>query len=253
MSLNTSHTDGGIMIHQGEVILLHAPAAVLGFSGCDDLKQFTDLNGNCYLTSHRLIFLVKNAKSSLKSFSFPFGVLSEVNVEQPVFGANFIKGKVRAQQNGNWRGEAKFKIKFNSGGAIDFAQGMLRAIHIARQVNANNQMWNTPPPDYAAATATAMPAPMNAYAPAQNYYGWTAPNYNFPPPEAGTIYVMEAPPPYPGIGASQPGFTMPPQPAYAPQAYANGNQAFMPQPPPPYTPSASGGNTYYDGGNKKQN
>lgn len=159
-------------------ILLHAPTAVLSFSGSDDLKHFNDLNGNIYLTSHRLIFLGKSAKSPLKSFSFPFGVLSEVDVEQPVFGANFIKGKVRAQQDGNWRGEAKFKIKFTSGGAIDFAQGMLRAIQIgklsllkcvaewlwcselsfvtARQVNANNSMWNAPPPDYAAATASAM-------------------------------------------------------------------------------------------------
>jgi len=53
-------------------------------------------------------------------------------VEQPVFGANFLKGKVRAQPNGNWRGEAKFKLNFKSGGAIDFATGMMKAIHIGK-------------------------------------------------------------------------------------------------------------------------
>jgi hypothetical protein len=56
--------------------------------------------------------------------------MSEVDVEQPVFGANFLKGKVRAQPNGNWRGEAKFKVLFKAGGAIDFATGMMKAIHL---------------------------------------------------------------------------------------------------------------------------
>ena len=111
-------------------LLLHAAATVLSFSGSDDLKKFTDLLGNSYLTSHRLIFLSKSPKSALRSFSIPFCVMSEVDVEQPVFGANFLKGKVRAQPNGNWRGEAKFKIQFKAGGAIDFAQGMMKAIQI---------------------------------------------------------------------------------------------------------------------------
>ena len=39
-----------------------------------------------------------------------------------MFGANYIKGKVRAQENGNWTGEAKFKLVFKHGGAIDYGQ-----------------------------------------------------------------------------------------------------------------------------------
>jgi hypothetical protein len=50
-----------------------------------------------------------------------------VELEQPVFGSNYIKGKIRAQPNGNWVGEAKFKLIFKKGGAIDFGQAMLRA------------------------------------------------------------------------------------------------------------------------------
>lgn len=50
-----------------------------------------------------------------------------MELEQPVFGANYIKGKVRAQPGGNWVGEAKFKLIFKKGGAIDFGQAMLRA------------------------------------------------------------------------------------------------------------------------------
>lgn len=53
-----------------------------------------------------------------------------MELEQPLFGANYIKGKVRAQPNGNWIGEAKFKLMFKSGGAIDFGQAMLKAAHM---------------------------------------------------------------------------------------------------------------------------
>lgn len=53
-------------------------------------------------------------------------------MEQPVFGANYIKGKVRAQANGNWVGEAKFKIVFKKGGAIDFGQAMLKASQMGK-------------------------------------------------------------------------------------------------------------------------
>ena len=56
-----------------------------------------------------------------------FQALREVELEQPIFGANYIKGKVIAQPNGNWEGEAKFKLHFKSGGAIDFGTAMLKA------------------------------------------------------------------------------------------------------------------------------
>ena len=84
-------------------------------------------HGRLYLTTHRMIFNAKDHKEKMQSFSFPFITLSEVEVEQPIFGANYIKGKCRAQPNGNWIGECKFKLHFKSGGAIEFGQAMLRA------------------------------------------------------------------------------------------------------------------------------
>jgi hypothetical protein len=103
----------------------------ISYSGNDELK-FGEKTGNAYLTTHRLIFLVgkTSGPASFKSFSFPFVCLSEVDVEQPVFGPNFLKGKVRAQPDGGWRGEAKFKMVFKHGGAIDFAQGMVMAMRL---------------------------------------------------------------------------------------------------------------------------
>lgn len=53
--------------------------------------------------------------------------MREVELEQPVFGANHIKGKVLAETDGNWVGSSKFKLWFYSGGAIEFGQAMMRA------------------------------------------------------------------------------------------------------------------------------
>lgn len=49
-----------------------------------------------------------------------------------MFSANYIKGKVRAQPNGNFIGEVKFKLTFKSGGAIEFGQAMLKAAHLGK-------------------------------------------------------------------------------------------------------------------------
>ena len=57
----------------------------------------------------------------------------QVELEQPIFGANYIKGCVRAQPNGNFVGEAKFKLYFKSGGAIDFGTAMLRAAQMGKE------------------------------------------------------------------------------------------------------------------------
>ena len=35
-------------------------------------------------------------QDKMVSFSFPFVALKDVELEQPVFGANYIKGKVRS-------------------------------------------------------------------------------------------------------------------------------------------------------------
>jgi hypothetical protein len=48
-----------------------------------------------------------------------------------MFGANYIKGKVRAQPNGGWVGEVKFKLHFKHGGAIEYGQAMLQAASIS--------------------------------------------------------------------------------------------------------------------------
>jgi len=119
-----------------------------------------------------------------------------VEVEQPVFGANYIRGKVRAQPDGNFTGEAKFKLLFKSGGAIEFAQSALKAAYIAKKYGNN-----TAPPPYTPPTGSWYAAPPPAYsANPTGYYGWVPNTQAFPnPPPPNTVYMHDSPPPYPGI------------------------------------------------------
>lgn len=180
------------------------------FSGQDDPAFKGTKNGSIYLTTHRMIFNAKKLDDPMKSFSFPFICLTDVEVEQPLFGANYIKGKVRSQENGNFVGEAKFKLLFKGGGAIDFAQAMLRAAHMAKQ-NAHNAA----PPPYTppsgkniknififdklivnlyydcSTTGAWFEAPPPAYAPnANGYYGWL-PQTNAFPNSPSNVFMSE--------------------------------------------------------------
>nr|CAG4644167.1 EOG090X0ADZ [Lepidurus arcticus] len=155
MSLNTAHANNGVLIHAGEYILLFSDNVNMEFSGQSSSEFKGSKNGRLYLTSHRMIFNNKNAKDPMQSFSFPFVAMQDVQLEQPMFGANYLKGKVRAQPNGKFIGEVKYKLHFNNGGAIDFGQGMLQAVSMAAAgggYGANQYQPaypNAPPPPYA--------------------------------------------------------------------------------------------------------
>ena len=86
-------------------------------------------------------------KSSLKSFSAPFYSMHDLSLEQPIFGANYIKGKVNDAQTNN---AVTFKLKFYSGGAIEYGQALQSAARLIRSRADQNAF--QPPPPY---TATA--------------------------------------------------------------------------------------------------
>lgn len=149
-----------IMIHR-KWKLRNIPCRILLF-GDDVTMEFNrseaafkgTKKGRIYLTTHRMIFNSKK-KDPMMSFSFPFVALKmvfifccilinkietqllfifllQVKLKQPVFGANYIEGVVEAQPNGNWNGEAKFKLMFNVGGAIDFCEAMFKATKLGK-------------------------------------------------------------------------------------------------------------------------
>ena len=63
---------------------------------CQEGPEFRgEKKGRLYLTTHRMIFNNKKQEDAMKSFSFPFVPLKDVELEQPIFGANYIKGKVK--------------------------------------------------------------------------------------------------------------------------------------------------------------
>ena len=94
MALNTAHANGGVLIHAGECILLFSDNVQMEFAGQDGSEFKGEKKGRLYLTTHRMIFNTKKQDDPMKSFSFPFVALKDVELEQPIFGANYIKGKV---------------------------------------------------------------------------------------------------------------------------------------------------------------
>ena len=169
--------------------------------GQDGVEFKGEKKGRLYLTTHRMIFNTKKQDDPMKSFSFPFVALKDVELEQPIFGANYIKGKVRAQPGGNFTGEAKFKLHFKSGGAIDFGQAMLKAATMASrnyQVKSQSRklfffhslimmfsfllcFQNDMPPPYTPPTSGWYAAPPPAYsANPAGYGGWVPPTHVFP-------------------------------------------------------------------------
>uniref|UniRef100_A0A915J928 Postacrosomal sheath WW domain-binding protein n=1 Tax=Romanomermis culicivorax TaxID=13658 RepID=A0A915J928_ROMCU len=106
----------------------------------------------------------------------PFHCLRNVTLEQPVFGANYLKGAVLAQPNGNWIGDSVFKLTFNRGGCIEFGEALLNAVRLASQY----QPYISPPP-YAPPAGGMFSAPPSYYTTSGNAYnGLNIPNQAFP-------------------------------------------------------------------------
>lgn len=200
-------------------ILLFSDNVTLDFNGQGGQEFKGQKTGRIYLTTHRMIFNNKKATDPLLSFSAPFVALSSVEVEQPVFGANFIKGFVQAQEHGGYAGRVGFKMVFKNGGAIDFAQSMLRAVQMARR----NYQFDAPPP-YMPPTGNLYPAPPPAYTPSpQGYYGWHPSTQAFPnQPPPNSVYMHDNPPPYPGIGGQVPAYGGGGPPGAAPPSAGGG-------------------------------
>uniref|UniRef100_A0A182N3H6 GRAM domain-containing protein n=1 Tax=Anopheles dirus TaxID=7168 RepID=A0A182N3H6_9DIPT len=252
MSLNTAHANNGVLIHAGEGILIFSDHVTIEFTGHSNGAMKGSKQGRVYLTTHRVIYNGKSESDSVRSFSMPFVSMREVEIEQPVFGANYIKGKVSAQQNGNWDGEAKFKIVFKHGGAIDFGQAMLRAASIAQR-NAGS----APPPPYTPPGGAWYAAPPPAYTPNPYGYGWVPGASVFPEqPQPNTIYMHDSPPPYPGIvpgpPAGPPGYSYPPQPQQQPQFAGGYPHAPAPGGYPMQAGFAAGPGAGYPNGNVAQ-
>lgn len=136
----------------------------------------------------------------------PFHCIRNVKLEQPVFGANFLKGVVLAQPDGNWTGDAVFKLTFNQGGCIEFGQALLNAVSLGNHSKKNlihlfdvskvffvadrYQAYTSPPP-YAPPSCGMFSAPPSYYMPTgQQCYGLNVPTQAFPDAPPGKIIIL---------------------------------------------------------------
>ncbi|CAI9728855.1 Hypothetical predicted protein [Octopus vulgaris] len=195
MSLNTAHCNYGVLIYTGERILIYCDGVQVTLEGGNLPKG--SKKGRIYLTTHRVIFLNNSQKDHLLSFSMPFFTLRQVELEQPVFSANYIKGTVFAEQGGKWSGNAAFKLCFNKGGAIEFGQAMLQAGKLAHEVF----MAEAPPP-YPGVDSNLNPYPTGSAQDAKAREAAASSAY-YNPANPHNVYMpspSEPPPPYSEIG-----------------------------------------------------
>ncbi|XP_074778178.1 WW domain-binding protein 2 isoform X3 [Athene noctua] len=128
MALNRNHSEGGgVIVNNSENILMTYDHIEITFS---DIEPMPDAfkgtkKGSVFLTPYRVIFVSKG-KDAMQSFMMPFYLLKDCEIKQPVFGANYIKGTVKAEAGGGWEGSATFRMTFSAGGAIEFGQRMLQ-------------------------------------------------------------------------------------------------------------------------------
>ncbi|XP_044939921.1 LOW QUALITY PROTEIN: postacrosomal sheath WW domain-binding protein [Mustela lutreola] len=136
MAVNQSHTENrrGAIIPFGESVLTQCQDVELSFPHQPEGSSVFcgTKRGTVFLTSYRVIFVTSHTvNDSMCSFMMPFDLMSNCTVEQPVFTPNFIKGIIQAAPDGGWEGQATFKLAFRKGGAIEFAQMMMKAASAA--------------------------------------------------------------------------------------------------------------------------
>ncbi|EDO38086.1 predicted protein [Nematostella vectensis] len=135
MSINKIECSGGRLTLHGDYVVYHQDDVQFELEG-DGVPGFLkgSRKGNIFISTNRVIF-APNSNCNVGSFSMNFQSIRGVEVKQPIFGANYIKGDVISEPEGGWQGRGSFRIMFNSGGAIEFAEHFRQAVQTARRPN----------------------------------------------------------------------------------------------------------------------
>nr|XP_008273372.1 postacrosomal sheath WW domain-binding protein isoform X3 [Oryctolagus cuniculus] len=244
MAVNQSHTEDrrGPVIPYGESLLEQCPGVHLSFP---QQPQGSSLfsgtkSGTLFLTSYRVIFLTSHSVSDpMLSFMMPFDLMKSCTIEQPVFGANYIKGTIHAAPDaarGAPLGTVSYRIG-PSGIYVIAREGNMCTPQAPCQVivyGAPSSAYGAPPPVYAAPPLGYGPPPTGYGAPPPGYgappigYGAPPPIYGAPPIGYGAPPPIYGAPP-PGYGAPPPSYEVQPVGLGAPssryQAAPAGNEA----------------------------
>ncbi|KAL3318512.1 WW domain binding protein 2 [Cichlidogyrus casuarinus] len=152
--------------------------------------------------------------------------MSQVNVSQPVFGANKVIGNCTSDNTTFWSGQAKFSIAFCKGGAIEFTKAL---VELGTRTHKNAKSYV--PPSYTDAMLN--PGRYSTDETPAYQFPYTDPVYGFIQPHESFVappqhYQGQAPPPYPGSTSSVPqnsssgvAWSNAPPPAYQPNVGFN--------------------------------
>ncbi|XP_042120916.1 postacrosomal sheath WW domain-binding protein isoform X3 [Peromyscus maniculatus bairdii] len=227
MAVNQNHSADRreALIPHGESVLKKSPDVDFSFPQSPPGSNFFSgtKRGVLFLTSYRVIFVTsRSLNDPMLSFMMPFHLMSNCTVEQPILGANYIKGTIQAAPDGGWEGSATFKMIFRKGGAIDFAQLMAKAAYaVAYGVPPTG--YGAPPPGYYVLPpgygARGYGAPPPVYGATPMGYGVLPPGYEAPTMDYGV--------PPPRYGVPPPRYEVPP-PRYETTTVGSGS------PPPSY-------------------
>ncbi|XP_065659900.1 WW domain-binding protein 2 isoform X2 [Hydra vulgaris] len=245
MSVNAVQANGGRLTLQGDYVVYHQDGVDFSLEG-DRVPSnlIGNYTGDMFITNLKLIFVNSSSAKGYQTFSMDFQGIRNVEVKQPIFGANFLKGFVKSEPNGGWEGNANFKIVFPKGGAIEFADQFQRAVNQSSRYRQNGMA--PPPPQPAFVPQQGYYQPAGYYAqpgfypqdPMQNGAYYPPPQgYGYPAPPGGQpMYAptAQAPPPYP-YNQAQAVYSTNPK---AQEAYMSGNNVYVPnEAPPPYNPN----------------
>ncbi|XP_057311162.1 WW domain-binding protein 2-like [Hydractinia symbiolongicarpus] len=243
MSINKIDANEGRLTLHGDHVLHHQDHIEFELEGDRLPANLRGCHkGDIFITNLRLIY-INEGSSGYKSFSMDFQHIRNVEVKQPIFGANHLKGFIKAEPGGGWEGSANFKVNFPKGGAIDFAENFQKAVKDSLR-NRHNGMVAPPPqqPAFYGPPICMMPPPEAYYYPLPQpaYYAYQP----GAPPQAGQqpLYnppTGQAPPPYMPTDQQTPAQTQQSSAnAKAQEAYMTGHTAYIPnETPPPYNPN----------------
>jgi len=90
--------------------------------------------GICILTTNRIILVNQAAKPSdtFKAFDLPLHLMFNESFEQPIFGANYIKGVTKPLTPGSLPADPQFKMWFMNGGCGRFLKSWRLILHQIR-------------------------------------------------------------------------------------------------------------------------
>ncbi|XP_021543410.1 postacrosomal sheath WW domain-binding protein [Neomonachus schauinslandi] len=239
MAVNQSHTENrrGAIIPFGESILAQCQDVELSFlQQPEGSSLFSGTKkGTLFLTSYRVIFVTSHTvNDSMFSFMMPFDLMSNCTIEQPVFTSNFIKGIIQAAPDGGWDGQATFKLAFRKGGAIEFAQLMMKAASAAaRGVPLGSvNYWFSTPGLYVVTGQGGMMCSQQMPCPAYPFVVYGAPHAGYGTPQVGYGHLQAGYVPSQAGYRLSPGVYGTPQVGYGPPHAGYGSPPVGYRPPP---------------------